>query len=800
MKQILCGLLTLWIAFWGFSPLLLAQETDSDFTGRSPVKRVAPSPFSDFKEEESDSPPVRSFKKKSQKRERSYRKQDRDRRLLNKVQKEESYKVKKRVQKKKAKKKSDLTACPPDKPDCPAASLKEPEAEEAEEEKEKAIEEEEAIGEEEEETEEEPLSPFEQYVRGQTDSSQLWDIRQFGHELFGQTPSTFAPTDLTPVSPDYPLGPGDEIVIALWGKVQLDFFAEIDPEGKINLPDMGVVSLLGLTFKEAKGMLEKELSRYYRPSEVKMNISMGRLRSIRVFVVGAAKQPGSYTLSSFSTLVNAVLASGGANKSGSLRDIHLRRNGKPLVSFDLYDFLLKGDKSRDVRLLPDDVIFIPAVGPLVGIVGPVKNPAIYEMKGTTRLLDLIEMAGGLAAIAFEERVQVQRIKDHQQLVFFEESLAEIKKDPTRNLTLFDGDIVRIFPIIQESNEVVVAGAVGIPGGFGVTSGVTRVKDVLEQAGGLLYYALEQGELTRIRVTQNGPQTEYIGLDFKKALAGDLTHNIPLERNDYILVKAVPEWRIYGKVRIRGEVRFPGEYTLSRGDTIRTLVERAGGFTERAYLKGTVFTRESVRLLQKKRLSETVDRLEQRVLSAGAGTIATALSPEAVLLQKGVLEQRQELLDKLRLVEPLGRVSLEFDSHGGLNGFSLDMSLEEGDTLFIPERPSSVQVMGSVYNPGSYIYAPRFSLSQYLKKSGGVDQYADEGEVYILKMDGTAVSRRSRSSFFIFNWITSPSLDPGDTIVVPEEIDKIAWLRDIKDVVHILYEVAIAAGVYLNFAK
>ncbi len=653
------------------------------------------------------------------------------------------------------------------------------------------------------------LSPFEAYVRGEMDSFALRDIDQFGYNLFRlpayrpqpincrRPLSRFAPAETTPVGPDYLLGPGDELKITLWGKLNMDYAPIIDAEGKIVFPEIGVLHLAGLTFAETKGYLEKELSRYYRASEVQINISMGRLRSIRIFVIGKVQRPGSYTLSSRSSLINAVLSSGGPTKSGTLRDIQVKRNGETIVHFDLYDFLLKGDKTNDVRLMPEDVIFVPSVGPLVGIVGHVKNPAIYEMKDDLRLLDLIDMAGGLTATAFKGRVQVQRIQDHQLISFFEGNLVDVTKEGEKNLLLQDGDIVRIFPVIEERRTVILSGAVGSPGEFGITPGVTRVKDLINQAGGLLYYAFAEGNITRVKVTQEGPKTEYIPIHLKKALKGDPSHNILLEMNDYIFVRSIPEWQLYRKVQLNGEVQFPGEYTIKQGEAISSVIRRAGGFTEKAYLKGAVLTRESVKALQRRHLDETIARLEQRLLSHVAGDLDTVISNESALLEKGALEQRQLLLARLKAIQPLGRLPIELGPLDAFEGSFSDIPLEEGDTLVVPERPSSVQVLGSVYNQGSYLYSQKMELWDYITKSGGIGKDADEDEMYILKVDGTAVSRRLTDRFFFSSTFANLELDPGDTIVVPEKIDRIPWLREFKDIVQILYQMAVTAAVVIN---
>ncbi len=637
-------------------------------------------------------------------------------------------------------------------------------------------------------------SAFETYVRGLDFSEISMEIGQFGYDLFDESPTTFAPADMLSVANDYPLGTGDQILITLWGKINLDYTLMINAEGNIVIPEIGILHLSGQTFSESKVFIEKELSRYYRASEIKMNISMGDLRSIRVFVVGKVLYPGSYTLSSFSTLINALFASGGPNKSGTLRDIQVKRNGKIITHFDLYDFLLGGDKTKDVRLLPEDVIFVPPVGPMAGIAGGVKIPAIYELKEETSLTDLVAMAGGLTPTAFNGRAQVQRVQDHRLIALSERDLTDTSVD----FPIKDGDIVKIFPVVERKEVVQIFGAVGHPGEFGLTPDVTKMRDVLKQSGGLLDHALNEAELTRVSITQAGPETKKIVIDLKKAMEDDPAHNILLENNDYLLVKTVPEWQIYKTVEIQGQVKFPEIYTIQKGERLSSLIERAGGVTSKAYLKGAVFTRVSVQALQKKQLIERIDRLEQQLLLAGAGAVAVAVSGESAALAKGVLDQRKELLAKLRAVSPIGRISIEIDPIENLKGYPSDLLLEEGDSLFIPERPSSVQVMGSIYNQGSHLYSDKMTISDYIKKSGGISQEADKSAIYILKIDGTAMTRRVHSGSVFSGGFMGLKLDPGDTIVVPEDVSQIAWLREIKDFTQIIYQIAVAAAVALQF--
>lgn len=636
------------------------------------------------------------------------------------------------------------------------------------------------------------LSAFEEYVQGKSPDTISTEITQFGYDLF-HSPSTFAPVDVVPVGPDYLLGPGDEVRITLWGKVNAENPATIDRDGKISLPQIGVLHLAGLRFSEAKSFLETEFSRYYKASEVKMNVSMGRLRSIRVFVVGKAQRPGSYTLSSLSTLINALFAAGGPSKAGTMRDIQVKRNGETLVHFDLYDFLLKGDKTNDIRLMPEDVIFIPTIGPLAGIAGDVRSPAIYELKGEMDLHRFIEMAGGLNEIAFKGRIQIGRVLHNSEQNTFESNLDEIK---TKSIKVQPGDLVKVFSVVQDRKFVRLSGAVQRAGEYAAGPGMT-IKDLISMAGGLKDYAYsKEAELTRITPTLDGPKIEKRMVALEKALAGDSSENIVLRENDYLLVKAVPEWGMYKTVEVIGEVKFPGTYTIKKGEKLSSLIERAGGFTDDAYLKGATFTRESVRKLQQVQLDEAIDRLQRQVLSKSATATQSALTPEDALQQKTALEQRTAFIEKMKTAKAKGRVTISLNDLAQLKNSPSDLLLEEGDTLIVPERPQHIQVIGSVYNQTAFIYNPKATVSAYLNEAGGMTDDAEESELYILKVDGSAVSQKAQKGFFSRGLLSS-SLHPGDTIVIPEKIERVSWLKEIKDVTQILFQIAATAGIIIK---
>ncbi|MEW6600772.1 MAG: SLBB domain-containing protein [Nitrospirota bacterium] len=646
-------------------------------------------------------------------------------------------------------------------------------------------------------------SAFEQFIAGRSTSEISTDISQFGYDLFTSPDSSFALPSNVPVGPDYIVGPGDEIRINVWGKIEGIWDVTVDRDGNIALPKIGVVGVTGLTFSELKEFLIKEMSRYYTGFE--MNVSMGALRSMKVYVVGNAENPGGYDVSSLSSLVNALFASGGPGKSGTMRDIQVKRNGATITHFDMYDFLLSGDKSRDIRLMPEDVIFIPPVGPLVGIAGNVRVPAIYELRHETRLLDLFKMAGGLTSNAYKGRVQVQRIEDHQFRTLFEGDLLDIENSPDKNFPVMDGDLVKVFSVTETTNTIKLAGAVVNEGDYAIVPGQTRVSDVISKAGGALYYASEKAELTRVSVTQSGPVTELINIDLALAQKGDPAHDLPLQINDYLLVRTVPEWKLYRTVTISGEVKHPGTYPIRTGDRLSSLVERAGGYTRKAYLRGAVFTRDSVREVQQKALAEMIERLERELITTGSQQASTALSAEEVESNKMEMEQKRRFIESLKQLRSTGRMSIKLANPRLLKNTEYDIELEEGDSLMIPMRNSVVSVIGAVMSRGSFVYSGEMDYKDYVSLAGGYTSFADDSNTYVLKVDGTA--KKLASGFM--NWNASQSrweigafgeeikeIEPGDTIVVPDKLERIAWLREIKDITQIMYQIAVTAGVLI----
>src|SRR5271166_3978599 len=294
----------------------------------------------------------------------------------------------------------------------------------------------------------------------------------YGASLFNNVPTTFAPVDRVPVTADYVIGPGDELLIRAWGQIDLDIRARVDRNGAVYIPKVGELNVAGLQYQQLQGFLKSHIGRIYQNFD--LNVTMGDLRSIDVFVVGQAARPGRYTVSSLSTLANAVFASGGPSPSGSMRHIQLKRSGKVVTDFDLYDLLIKGDKSKDVMLMPEDVIYFSPIGPQVAMGGQVNNPAIYELKSETSLGEALQLAGGLSTTAAGSKVYVEEIKQHE-----ERSIEEVKLD-TAGLArpLKDGDVLNFSAISPRfADAVTLLGNVAAPGRYPWHDGM-RVTDLI----------------------------------------------------------------------------------------------------------------------------------------------------------------------------------------------------------------------------------------------------------------------------------------------------------------------------------
>ncbi|MBI4488553.1 MAG: SLBB domain-containing protein [Deltaproteobacteria bacterium] len=607
------------------------------------------------------------------------------------------------------------------------------------------------------------------------------ELRQYGYSVFTTPVSTFAPVEDVPVGPDYILGPGDDLQISMWGAVEHALGQTVDRNGQILLPTVGPVRVWGLTFSQADQLIRQQLSRYYRGLQT--NVTMGRLRTIRVYVVGEVCQPASYTISSLSTVTNALFAAGGPIKLGSLRNIQLKRNHHNVGTLDLYDFFLRGDKTRDYRLESGDTIFVPPIGSVAGIAGEVKRPAIYEISEKTGVADLIEMAGGKTPRSYLKRVQVIRAKPNAEREVIDVDLSTVQGngDSPVNIEIRDGDMVTIYPTDPRIyNTLRLAGAVKHPGEYEFKPGMHLSQ--LVQPGTILPEAfLERVEIARLK---NDLTTEILQVSLKQAWAGDKTQDVMLQPLDQITLRS--EYRSPLSVAISGEVKRQGTYTIKQGERLSSVLKRAGGFTDKAYPKGAVFIRETVRQMEKEKLDEFMRSQQERLLAeastltVGVGTV----SQEEAAARQAVLGQRLSLLQILASKVTLGRVVLRLDELEKLEGSENDLVLENGDSIQIPVKPASVMVLGNVRNPASVLHKENEDIQYYVNRAGGFSPAAAEKEMYVVKADGSAIT----------GFLRLRTIDPGDVVVVPPSVEtRTQWLSVWKEVVPMLSQAVLTVA-------
>jgi polysaccharide biosynthesis/export protein len=477
----------------------------------------------------------------------------------------------------------------------------------------------------------------------------------FGYDIFRYSPSTFAPANIVPVSFSYILGPGDELSVNLYGTNKVSKTDFISRDGTFNLPTLGAVNLAGFTFAEAQNFLKKRIKQELVGTEISINLK--KLRSITVYVLGQAHSPGAYTLSALSTVTNTLFLSGGANKLGSLRNIQIKRAGKLYKTYDLYDLLIKGDTSSDVRLEDGDTIFIPFIEDKITIGGAFKRPHVYELLKGETLEDVVSFAGGFKA--------------------------EVGFNP----------VIEYSTINRVSNK-------------------REISNVIYDSGNL---------------------------------------NTRILNGDAINVSEISGLRPF-KVELTGEFNNPGVYSITRGDSVLDLVNKAGGYTGSAFVEGAVFLREEVAKIEKEGFVRSADELEN--------VLFTALQNGNLELEAEALAPVYKIIDRLRTFEPIGRVVTSLDTLELKTDPYNNFELRDGDKIHIPKRPSSVSVVGEVLKATSIKFLPEYQLDDYLDFAGGLTEQADDQAIYVIGPDGQAELHKKR--FLSRNAI---QIMPGSTIVV-----------------------------------
>jgi polysaccharide biosynthesis/export protein len=664
------------------------------------------------------------------------------------------------------------------------------------------------------------LTDFQQLVA----QSLGYPLPLYGSGLFVNAPTTFAPVDRIPVTANYVIGPGDELLIRAWGQIDFDVHARVDRNGSIFIPKVGNLNVSGLKFEQLQPFLTSQISRIYRNFD--LNVTMGDLRSIDIFVVGQAGQPGRYTVSSLSTLANAVFASGGPAPNGSMRRIQLKRGANIVTEFDLYDLLIKGDKSHDVNLQPEDVIYYPPVGPEVGLGGQVNTPAVYELKGETTLGDLLNLAGGLTNTAYGGKVFVEEILDRNSRRVDEVALdAAGLARPMK-----DGDLVNVVPLSPKfENAVTLRGNVASPGRYPWHEGM-RISDLIPSREFLItrdYWKVQnqlgvesqvpgahpsgaQNDIRRTvpdinwdyavvqRMDAQDMSTTLVPFNLGLAvLERDTANNVPLRPGDVVTIFSqgdlrVPDLRQTKFVRLTGEFAAAGVYRVKAGQRLRDLIREAGGLTPSAYLYGSTFSRESVRAEQQLRLNQLIAESERDLNRRAAQLIGSSTTAGDVAAARANLEAERTSLDLLRRIQPDGRIVLNLHPDDTTLDSVPDLALEDGDQFYVPNTPATVTVIGDVYSQGSFLRVPGTTVSSYLRNAGGPTRDADKGRIFVVRANGGVVNKDASSTFWSGGF-DGMILMPGDAIIVPEQTDRGSFVRGLKDWTTILFNFGLAAA-------
>jgi protein involved in polysaccharide export with SLBB domain len=526
------------------------------------------------------------------------------------------------------------------------------------------------------------LSEFERFVQRNENTR---SIRRFGSELMlDRYDSTDTAAPLVPS--DYLLNPGDELVLSLWGSVDADLRLLIDRSGRINIPRVGPVMLAGVRYGDAADVIRRRVAQVFRNFD--LSVSLAQLRGIRVFVTGFVDRPGTYTVSSLSSVLQGLLRAGGPSAAGSFRRIELRRGGQGPMVYDLYDLLLKGDRGTDRQLQPADVIHVGPVGRQIAVVGSVNRPAIFELKDNETVADALQMAGGFTAVADPGRLSVERVSERTTV-----RIAELRLPQSSTAVLSNGDILRAFSAVSV---------------------------------------------------------------------------------------ALPQTGQAKRVRVEGEVLRPGEYILPPNSYVSDALKAAGGTTPNAFIFGTEFTRESVRMQQQENYERALRDLEIEFTKA-ATTQRTTTADEAAA-QATRSANTTKLIEGLRTVKPTGRIVLQLmpDAQG-----LPELDLQDGDRILVPARPTTVGVFGSVFNGGSYLFGEGRHLSSYMALAGGPTRGADTGSTFVIRANGSVISTRQSRGWFGMGGLDDVVAEPGDTIFVPEETDKTTFIQNAKDWAQIL---------------
>jgi polysaccharide biosynthesis/export protein len=650
-------------------------------------------------------------------------------------------------------------------------------------------------------------------------------LEPFGYAIFQYPLSTFEPILDVATPPSYALGPGDEVIISMWGDTKLYYQLPVNREGNVLVPDIGPIGANGMTVEQLKGKMARRMTAVYsslrngeKGATSFLDVSLGKLRTIQIFVLGEVQKPGGYALSSLSTAIHALYLSGGPTVNGSLRNIQIVRSGNIFSTLDFYDYALRADNSKDIRLQDGDIVFVKPVGTRAGIAGFVLRPAMYEMKGKENLGTLLEFAGGMRFDAYFQRIHIERLvpfderKNYSKnFLDFDLHFSTYQEAVESKFEIQSGDIVSVLQVgLLPENRVVITGNVKNPGVFQLKPGM-RVKDLLLEADSLARNTFsERGTLFRLL---SNLRREVISFNPRLAFAGETQNNVELENEDSLVIYKESQFFPEHTVSVGGAVRKPGTYPRHDSMTVADLVVMAGGLTEGASNFSWELSRldttqiGSLSTIKKfdvqdnyweKRNGESsllqdYDHLMvpsnpkynlQRVVEIYGyvlypGSYALRVEDEKLSslinraggLRKGAYLEGSTLIRKWNNA---GLVPIDFKKALEDAESSENLRLLAGDSIMISFQQEVVMVRGEVFVQAAVVHKKGASLSYYLDQAGGMKDEADEGRVVVTLPNG----RKWEEGWFIF---PNPDILGGSTIYVPKKIETktetLAILRD-----------------------
>jgi protein involved in polysaccharide export with SLBB domain len=645
-------------------------------------------------------------------------------------------------------------------------------------------------------------------------SGMQW-LKPFGYEVFNYPASTFQPVFNVATPPSYVLGPGDEVVITVWGETKLFYQLSVNREGNLLVPEVGPVSASGQTIQQFREKLLRRMTSAYSGLKNGMpgansflDVSIGKTRTLQVFVLGEVVKPGGYSISSMSTAFHAIYFAGGPTVNGTMRDVQLVRTGEQIPPIDFYDYLIRGDRTKDPRLQDGDVVFVKPAGKRAAITGRILRPAIYEVRERESLGDLLSLAGGLLVDSYTDRIHIERIIPFDQRKNFAKNILDVdlefvsKKELMKSpYALEDGDIVSIQRISDlPQNRVSINGNVRKPGVYEWKPGL-RIRDLILLADSLQRNTFsERGTLFRLLPNL---RREIYPFNPRLAIDNQESDNLLLQNEDSLVVYKESQFYPTQTVRVSGAVRNPGTFTRFDKMTAGDLVVLAGGLTEGATLKRWEVARiDSTKIGVFSKIFRFDVQSDYWNNANGSGFVLADFDQLAVpfdslysirksvtisgrVMYPGSYAIRHEQEKVSDIIQRAGGLKPGYYLEGSrlirkANGAGLvpinfktilddpksidNLSVLDGDVIEIAEWDNVVYVRGEVFVPSAVVYKKGASLGYYITQAGGYKEEADDGKTVVSLPNG----RKREKGWFIF---PDPEILGGSTILVPKKIEK-----------------------------